>query len=83
MIQAPQMDCNLSPRKTCHHITKMMPSLKPTPKCQIMPKEMCNLDFSSPKIEMKPMKMEFCLDESPLKKGQIYADSNGLPFKGI
>ena len=63
MVKAPQMDCNLIPRKTCQHITKMIPSLRPTPKCQIVPKETCSLDFSSPHNEKKPIKMEFCLDE--------------------
>ena len=78
MAQVPQMDCDLSPRKMCHMITKMMPSLTPTPKCTVMPKETCALDFSSPRIELKPMKTEFCLDESPLEKGETYDDANSL-----
>ena len=78
MVQAPHMDCDLSPRKQCHMITKMMPSLAPKPKCTVIPKETCNLEFSSPRIEMKPMKMEFCLDESPVQKGETYDDANAL-----
>ena len=78
MVQSPQMDCDLSPRKQCHRVTKMMPSLAPKPKCTIMPKETCNLDFSSPRIEMKPMKLEFCLDETPLAKGETYDDLDTL-----
>ena len=80
MVKAPQMDCNLIPRKTCQHITKMIPSLRPTPKCQIVPKETCSLDFSSPHSEKKPMKMEFCLDEGPLQNEQTYLDYNSLPY---
>ena len=78
MVQAPQMNCDLNPRKTCHHITKMVPRLAPTPKCTVQPKQSCSLDFSSPRIEMKPMKTQFCLDESPLQKGQTYDDLDSL-----
>ena len=81
MVQAPQTDCNLTPQKSCHNITKMMPSLKPTPKCQIIPKETCHLDFSSPSAEKKPMKMEVCLDEAPQQRGQTYIDSNIPTFR--
>ena len=83
MVQAPQMDCDLNPRKTCRYITKMMPSLKPTPKCQMMPKEICNLDHSSPKTEKRPIKMEYCLDEAPVTKDQTYLDSNVRSFGSI
>ena len=78
MVEAPHMDCDLAPQKICHMITKMVPSLMPTPKCQTQPKETCALEFSNPRIEMKPLISEFCFDDSPLEKGETYADQDAL-----
>ena len=47
--------CDLNPQKKCRFGTKLVPRLKPTHRCTIVPQEICQLKFSSPlqKIEQK------------------------------
>ena len=46
-------------------VTRLVPSLKPVPECTTIPQEICNLKFTNPRKEKKPLKSEWCLDESP------------------
>ena len=65
LIDVPEEVCDLNPQKVCKFATKLVPSLTPKHECTIIPKETCNLKFSQPRMEKKPLKSEWCLDESP------------------
>jgi len=65
LVDIPEEICDLNPQKTCRLVTRLVPSLKPERECTIVPKETCNLKFSQPKVERKPLRTEWCLDESP------------------
>ena len=64
--------CDLNPQKTCRFITKLVPRLKPTHQCTIVPQEVCQLKFSSPQQVKKPLLTKWCLDETPPQPGEIY-----------
>ena len=65
LIDVPEEICDLNPQKTCRLATKLVPRLKPKHECTIIPQEVCNLKFTSPRTEKKPLKSEWCLDDSP------------------
>merc|ERR1711951_66624 len=70
--------CDLNPQKTCRFQTKLVPSLKPPHECTVIPKETCNLKFSSPRQVDKPLKTKWCLDPTPAAPGETYDESNAL-----
>ena len=43
-------------------MTKLVPSLRPTQECTIVPKEVCNLSFGQGKIVKTPLRTEWCLE---------------------
>jgi len=63
LVDIPEEVCDLNPQKTCRLQTKLVPSLKPKQECTIVPQETCTLNFSQPKMERKPLRTEWCLDE--------------------
>lgn len=63
LVDVPEESCDLNPQKTCRMMTKLVPSLKPKQECTIVPKETCTLKFTQPKIENKPLRTEWCLEE--------------------
>ena len=65
-------------QKTCRLQTKLVPSLTPAHECTIIPKEVCNLKFSSPRLEDKPLQSEWCLDPSDPVPDQTYDEENAL-----
>jgi hypothetical protein len=66
LIDVPEEACDLNPQKTCRLVTRLVPSLKPEAECTIVPQETCNLKFSTPRKENKPLKSEWCQDDSPV-----------------
>ena len=48
LVDHPEEVCDLNPQKTCRFVTKLVPKLKPTHECTIVPKETCILKFSQP-----------------------------------
>ena len=64
LVDVPEEYCDIIPHKTCRHVTKLVPSLKPTRECTIVPKEICNMNFSQKKMTKKPLRTEWCLDRS-------------------
>jgi len=64
LVDVPEETCDLNPQKTCRLVTKLVPSLKPTQECTTVPQETCNLKFSQPKREQKPLRTEWCLEET-------------------
>ena len=65
LVDVPEETCDLNPQKTCRLVTKLVPSLSPTQECTTVPQETCNLKFSQPERTKKPLRTEWCLDESP------------------
>merc|ERR1711997_868503 len=49
LIDVPEEVCDLNPQKTCRFQTKLVPKLKPAHECTVIPKETCNLKFTSPR----------------------------------
>ena len=43
-------------------MTKLVPSLRPTQECTIVPKEVCNLSFAQGKVVKTPLRTEWCLE---------------------
>ena len=81
VIDVPEEVCDLNPQKTCRFVTKLVPRLKPKHECTTFPQEVCNLKFGSPRKERKPLKSEWCLDESPVQRDETYgtAESQSAP----
>ena len=78
LVNIPEEICDLNPQKTCRLVTRLVPSLKPKRECTIVPKETCNLKFSQPKVEKKPLRTEWCLDESPGQTESSPQEGNGI-----
>ena len=76
LIDVPEEVCDLNPQKTCKFQTKLVPKLKPAHECTTIPREVCNLKFSSPKPVDKPLKTKWCLDPTPAEPGETYDESN-------
>jgi len=82
LIDVPEEVCDLNPQKTCRFQTKLVPKLKPAHECTVIPKETCNLKFTSPQQVDKPLKTKWCLDPTPAAPGETYdeADALGAPL---
>jgi len=82
LIDIPEEVCDLNPQKTCRFQTKLVPKLKPAHECTVIPKETCNLKFTTPQEVEKPLKTKWCLDPTPAAPGETYdeADALGAPL---
>ena len=78
LVDIPEEVCDLNPQKICRLVTRLVPSLKPERECIIVPKETCNLKFSQPRVEKKPLRTEWCLDESPVQTDSSPEEGNGI-----
>ena len=67
LVDVPEEICDLNPQKTCRLVTKLVPNLQPKEECTIVPKETCNLKFTNPSVEKKPLRTEWCLDENEIR----------------
>ena len=74
VTDVPEEVCDLNPQKTCHYATKLVPKLKPTHECTIVPKETCTLKFSAPRQVQKPLVTKWCLDPSEPAPGDTYEE---------
>ena len=52
----------MNPQKTCKFQTKLVPKLKPTHECTIIPQEICQLKFTTPREEPVPFMSKWCID---------------------
>ena len=48
MVDILEEVCDLNPQEKCRFVTKLVPRLKSTHRCTIVPQEICQLQFSSP-----------------------------------
>lgn len=79
LLDVPEEICDLNPQKTCRLQTKLVPSLQPKHECTIIPQEVCNLKFSTPKLIKKPLMTKWCLDDSAIEPDtESYEESNAL-----
>ena len=74
LVDSPEEVCDLNPQKTCRFVTKLVPKLKPTHECTIVPKETCILKFTTPKQVKKPLVTKWCLDPSEPLPGDSYEE---------
>ena len=68
-LQVPEETCNLEPQKSCKHVTKLVPLLKPAEECVDIPKEVCSRSRTNPRKIQKPVVKKWCYvptDESGL-----------------
>ena len=78
IVDVPEEVCDLNPQKTCRFATKLVPSLIPKHECTIIPKETCHLKFDQPRVEKKPLRSEWCLDETEPTPGETYDENDSL-----
>lgn len=58
--EVPEETCNLEPQRTCKHVTKLVPLLKPTEECVDIPKEVCSRSRTNPRKVQKPVVKKWC-----------------------
>jgi len=58
--EVPEETCNLEPQKSCKHVTKLVPLLKPTEECVDIPKEVCSRSRTNPRKVQKPVVKKWC-----------------------
>jgi len=69
ITEVPEETCNLEPQKSCKHVTKLVPLLKPAEECVDIPKEVCSRSRTNPRKIQKPVVKKWCYvptDESGL-----------------
>ena len=62
VVDVPEEVCDLNPRKLCRTVTRLVPQLKPTHECTLIPQEVCQLKFSTPEQVEKPLMTKWCID---------------------
>ena len=67
-MTVPHEKCNLSPRKECKTVSKLVPSLQARPKCVELPKEIC-VPVMKPRKVMFDSKQLNCWPSAKEKRG--------------
>ena len=78
MVEVPEESCDLTPAKTCHFQTKLVPRLKPVHECTLVPKEVCQLKSTPPVASTKLLLTKWCLDPTEPAPGDSYDEDNAL-----
>lgn len=58
--EVPEETCNLEPQRSCKHVTKLVPLLKPSEECVDIPKEVCSRSRVNPRQVKKPVVKKWC-----------------------
>lgn len=58
--EVPEENCNLEPQRSCKHVTKLVPLLKPQEECVDIPKEVCSRSRTNPRKVQKPVVKKWC-----------------------
>ena len=74
IFQVPEETCNLEPQKSCKHVTKLVPLLKPREECVDIPKEVCVRAKVNPRKTKRPIIKKWCY--SPERSDEIDLDNN-------
>ena len=59
-FQVPEETCHLEPQRSCKHVTKLVPILKPAEECVDIPKEVCSRSRVNPRKERIPIVKKWC-----------------------
>ena len=57
----PEEVCDLTPRKVCRPVTRLVPSLQPSKQCTSVPRVTCLMVLGEPRLVNTPLKTEWCL----------------------
>jgi len=68
VVDVPEELCDLSPKKTCRLVTKLVPKLTPSQECTVVPQETCSWQFRAPRTVKKPIWTKWCLEVSKKAK---------------
>ena len=80
VIDVPEEVCDLNPRKLCRTVTRLVPQLKPTHECTLIPQEVCQLKFTAPEQVDKPLMTKWCIDPTAeVVPDLTYDDANSPP----
>jgi len=60
VTDSPEENCDLQPRRTCEHVTKLVPKLSPVEECVDVPKEVCTKAKVNPRTIQKPVTKKWC-----------------------
>ena len=82
LVDVPEEVCDLTPQETCQLVTRLVPRLRPTKECTTVPKEVCTLRFTQPRIVEKPLRTEWCQGGIEEDTGDNL-DSDSLEPSGI
>jgi len=63
--EVPEETCNLEPQRSCKHVTKLVPLLKPAEECVDIPKEVCSRSRTNPRKVQKPVVKKWCYVPTP------------------
>ena len=77
VVDVPEEVCDLNPRKLCRTVTRLVPQLKPTHECTLIPQEVCQLKFTQPEEIDKPLMTKWCIDpNAEVVPDETYDDAN-------
>ena len=62
IVEVPEENCDLQPRKSCRMETQLVPSLKPTKECTQVPLKTCQLRIGKQSGEVR-LDTEWCQEE--------------------
>ena len=60
--EVPQEICDIIPHKICQPVTRLVPALKPSQECAMVPSEVCTMNYDKKKVVRKPLRTEWCLE---------------------
>ena len=70
----PEEVCDLTPRKVCRPVTRLVPSLEPSKQCSSVPRVTCLMTLGQPRLVNTPLRTEWCLQSEE----NIQPRDNGL-----
>ena len=59
-VEVPEEVCNVNPVRYCREGTKLVPELEPVEECRVVPRENCELKFSSPAPSQSYLVTKWC-----------------------
>ena len=60
VVDTPVEECDMEPREVCHHVTRLIPQLKPSRECVQVPKEVCSTSRVNPRTVQVPYIQNWC-----------------------
>ncbi len=81
-VQKPTEICDLQPQQHCRLITKLTPHLISKEVCKNIPKEVCHLALSGPKMVRKPITLKWCTRKHNEQQQRLSVPSYQPPNAG-